>query len=157
MLWPKMGFERGAVVTEELAPRAIGQDAGWPCWQFTRKGGGYPDYVWKRGALPESTVQTRYGDAAPRSVELISRKGEDNPNDYLLVFNREGAYGHDPGAIDPETGRLFGALWLDVVDEILKTATPLRGQDAVTQDQDLRRRAHERTLDATFVRPLTRP
>jgi hypothetical protein len=102
LLWPRVGFVRRGVVSEELVPRAVGQDAGWPCWQFTRKGGGYRDYVWKRGAAPDSTVQAQYGDSAPRSVELIFREGENNPDQYLLVFNREGGYGHDPGAIDFE-------------------------------------------------------
>jgi len=99
LLWPRVGFEREAVVSEEVAPRAIGQDAGWPCWQFTRKGGGYRDYVWKNGKMPDTTARARYGDAAPRSVELAFRRAEGNPNLYLAVFNREGAYGHDPGAV----------------------------------------------------------
>jgi len=99
LLLPQVGFEREALVTEEIVPRAVGQDAGWPCWQFTRKGGSYSDYVWKTGRSYDGTVNPGYGEPPPRSVELSFRRAEGNPNAYMLVFNREGAYGHDPGAV----------------------------------------------------------
>ncbi|HUS59048.1 MAG TPA: alpha-amylase family protein [Planctomycetota bacterium] len=103
LLLPRLGFERDAVVVEELVPRAIGQDAGWPCWQFPRKGGGYRDYVWKAARMPGSTVDTQYGEAEPRSVEVGFRKRDGNPNLYMTLFNREGAYGFDPGVIHFES------------------------------------------------------
>jgi len=99
LLLPKIGLERDAVMSKEITPRATGQDAGWPCWQWTRKGGGYRDYVWKTGKMRDTTTSPAYGDAAPRSVELTFRTREDNPNTYLSVFNREGGYGFDPGVV----------------------------------------------------------
>ena len=99
LLLPKIGLEREAVVSEEIVPRAVGQDAGWPVHQWTRKGGGYRDYVWKTGLAPGTTASPDHGNAAPRSVELAFRRREGNPNTYLSIFNREGAYGHDPGVV----------------------------------------------------------
>jgi len=81
---------RDVVVNGERVPRPVGQDAGWPCWQWTRKGGGYRDYVWKRG-------RSQGGSVAMRSVEAALRRREGNPNTYLTVFNREGGSGFDPG------------------------------------------------------------
>jgi hypothetical protein len=57
---------------------------------------------------------------------------------------------NNPGVIDSETGRAFGALWLDAVDQISDHVTPLR-------DQDLRNRAEHRKLDAMLPRSATRP
>ena len=90
-LLDKMGIRPNVVVAAEHAPRPIGQDAGWPTWKWTRKGGGYRDFVWKRG--------THRGYDGPRSVELGLRARKGNPNQYLTVYNREGAYGFDPGVV----------------------------------------------------------
>jgi hypothetical protein len=63
----------------------------------------------------------------------------------------------NPGVIDPETGRAFGALWLDAVDQISDHVTPLLDRAALLRDQDLRNRAEHRKLDAMLARNATRP
>jgi hypothetical protein len=62
-----------------------------------------------------------------------------------------------PGTIDRVTGRAFGALWLDAVDQITEQAGPLMDRAGVLEDQALHQRAHQRSLDAMFSRPLRRP
>jgi len=98
-LLKKMGFRPEGVVAEEYCPRPIGEDAGWPAWKWPRKGGGYRDFVWKISALPGTTAPRGRGYAEPRSVEIAFRGREGNPNRYMTIFNREGAYGLDPGVI----------------------------------------------------------
>ena len=95
-LWPKLGFERDVLVAEEIAPRAIARDAGWPSRLWPRQRGGYQDFAWKTGS-------TRWGQYPPRSVEVGLRSREGNPNTYLTLYNREGAYGYDPGVIEFES------------------------------------------------------
>ena len=58
----------------------------------------------------------------------------------------------NPGVIDPATGRPFGAVWLNVADEILKIAGPVLDRDAMLLDRELRKRAADRELDAVFSR-----
>jgi len=98
-LLKKMNFRPEGVVAQEYSPRPIGEDAGWPAWKWTRKGGGYRDYVWKTSTLPGTTARGRMGNAEPRSVEIAFRAREGNPNRYMTIFNREGAYGFDPGVV----------------------------------------------------------
>ena len=65
---------------------------------------------------------------------------------------------HSPGAVDAETGRSYGALWLDAVDQILERGTRLLGRVAVLEDQDLRDSARRRAFDAMVApRKITRP
>ena len=65
---------------------------------------------------------------------------------------------NNPSVIDTATGRPFGAMWLDIVDEISKMAGPVLDRDALLQDQDLRKRAERRKLDAFLSpRPQLRP
>ncbi len=96
LLLPKLGFQPRVVVAEEIVPRAIGRDAGWPSLLWPRKNGGYQDFVWKTG-------HTGHRGFAPRSVEVGLRARDGNPNQYLTLYNREGAYGYDPGVIHFES------------------------------------------------------
>lgn len=64
---------------------------------------------------------------------------------------------NNPGAIDPETGRSFGGLWLDAVDQISEQVTYPLDRAALLQDQDLRNRAEHRKLDAMHPRNALRP
>ena len=71
------------------------------------------------------------------------------PVSLLACYDRTFAVAEtNPGEIDPETGRSFAAVWLDIVDEISKQAGPVLNRDALLQDQELRRRANQRALDA---------
>ena len=98
-LLDKMKVRPDVVVSYEHAPRPIGQDAGWPAWFWTRKGGGYRDFVWKKSSLRGTTAPLLWGYSQPRSVEVALRARQGNPNRYLTVYNREGAYGFDPGVV----------------------------------------------------------
>jgi len=42
----------------------------------------------------------------------------------------------NPGAMEPDSGRPFGGLFLDVVDEISKHVTPLIGRDALLKTKN---------------------
>ena len=108
LLWCRIGFERAAIVAKETGPRAIGRDAGWPSLLWPQKNGGYPFFVWKTGA--------QGSQFAPRSVETAIRRGEGNPCAYLTIYNREGAYGYDPGVIHFESSSKELRIELDMPD-----------------------------------------
>ncbi len=65
---------------------------------------------------------------------------------------------NNPNIIDPETCRAFGALWLDVVDEIRESVFPMLDRVALRaslQADDLRKRGELRALDAMLSRRTT--
>jgi hypothetical protein len=83
---------------------------------------------------------------------------ESVPARLLEKCDRAWATAEDnPGAIDPDSGRPFGGLFLDVVDEISKHVTPLVGRDALSKDQELRSLANQCALDAMLSPRMTRP
>jgi len=81
----KLEFSRQTRVLEEFAPRSTSMDASWPTGFMPRSTQEYRDYVWQTGP--------------GRSVELIVRGREGNPQTYLEVNNRESAYGQQPGVV----------------------------------------------------------
>jgi hypothetical protein len=90
------------------------------------------------------------------SRRWVSR--EQIPDSLLARYDRTfAAAEHHPSAIDPKTGSSLGALWMDVVDQILGQVGPLLDRDAVLHDQELRNRAEHRKLDAMLPRSATRP
>ena len=95
-VWTKVGYLPPATVAREVAPRLLGRDGGWPSLLWPRKNGGYQDLLWQ-------TSHIGHGGQPPRSVEVAMRTREGNPNRYLTVYNREGAYGYDPGVITFES------------------------------------------------------
>jgi hypothetical protein len=83
---------------------------------------------------------------------------ESIPTSLLQKYDRLYAIAeNNPGAIDPSTGRRFGAQWMDVVDEILGKVGPVFDRAALLQDRDLRNRAEHRKLDAMHPRNAPRP
>ena len=83
------------------------------------------------------------------------------PVSLLACYDRTFAVAEtNPGEIDPETGRSFGALWLDVADDIRERAVPLLDRVALRaslQADDLRKRGELRALDAMLSRGTPRP
>ena len=80
------------------------------------------------------------------------------PARLLAKYDRAWATAEaNPSVVDPAAGRSFGAVWLDIVDEISKIAGPMLDHDAVLQDRELRNRAAERALDAMFSRRMPLP
>ena len=114
-LLKKMSFQREAVVAGEWAPRSADRAEGWPAWKWTRKGGGYRDYPWKRSSLEGHTAARRYTDDEPRSVEIAFRGRKGNPNRYMTLFSREGAYGFAPGVVH------FAAISKELKIELFRT------------------------------------
>src|SRR5262249_2269370 len=70
------------------------------------------------------------------------------PNSLLAKYDRYAVAEASPSAIDPATGRTFGGLWLDVVDQICAQVGPVLDEAAVLEDQSLRMRAAQRAFDA---------
>jgi len=81
----QLGFTRQAQVLEEFAPRSTSMDASWPSGFMPRAMQETRDYVWQKGP--------------GRSVELIVRGREGNPQTYVELYNRESAYGQSPGIV----------------------------------------------------------
>ena len=84
------------------------------------------------------------------------------PVSLLACYDRTFAVAEtNPGEIDPETGRAFGALWLDVIDQISEQVAPLLDRGALRASldaDDLRKRGEERAVDAMLSpRTTTRP
>jgi len=73
---------------------------------------------------------------------------EQIPNSLLAKYDRYAVAEVNPSAIDPATGRSFGGLWLDVVDQICAQVGPVLDEAAVLEDQSLRMRAAQRAFDA---------
>ncbi|HUU69264.1 MAG TPA: beta-galactosidase trimerization domain-containing protein [Planctomycetota bacterium] len=86
MLFQKVQFNNEGRVIDEECPRSSTYDAAYAEGTWPRSTQRYRDYFWYR-ATP------------PRSVELIFRRGPDNTNTYMEVFNREGAYGLHPARL----------------------------------------------------------
>ena len=86
MLLQKVRFNNEGRVIDEECPRSSTYDAAYAEGTWPRSTQRYRDYFWYR-ATP------------PRSVELIFRRGPDNTNTYMEVFNREGAYGLHPARL----------------------------------------------------------
>ena len=114
-LFKKIGFQPAGVVSYELAPRSADRAAGWPVWQWPRKGGGYRDFTWRTCTRRDGTVGRQYGHTEPRSVEIGWRGRKGNPNRYMTVFSREGAYGFGPGVVH------FAAISKQLKIEIFRT------------------------------------
>jgi hypothetical protein len=81
------------------------------------------------------------------------------PAQLLARYDRAWATAeNNPSVIDTATGRPFGAVWLDIVDEISKMVGPVLDRDDLLQDQNLRIQADRRKLDAFLSpRPQLRP
>jgi hypothetical protein len=97
----------------------------------------------------------------PRYLYLGSSRWvarESVPDRLLAKYDRAWRSAEDnPVVIDPATSRPFGAVWLDIVDEIRNTAGPALDREAMLQDRELRNRAAERALDVAFSRRMPWP
>ena len=83
---------------------------------------------------------------------------ESVPAPLLAKYDRTwAAVENNPSVIDPATSRIVGALWLDTVDEIAKTAGPVLDHEAMLQDRELRDRAAERGLEVLFSQKMPLP
>lgn len=89
LLLQRLQFQNAVKVVKEIAPRSTSYDDSYAEGTWPRANQRYRDYFWMT-------------TANPRAVETIVRREEDNTNDYLLIFNREGAYGLHPGTIELE-------------------------------------------------------
>jgi len=88
LLDKKLEFKWQARVLEETAPRSTSMDASWPTGFMPRATQEYRDYVWQTGP--------------GRSVEIIVRGREGNPQRYVELYNRESSYGQQPGVVQFE-------------------------------------------------------
>ena len=89
LLLNRLQFRNEVKVVKEIAPRSTSYDNSYAEGTWPRANQRYRDYFWM-------TTTT------PRAVETIIRREQDNANAYLLLFNREGAYGLHPGTIELE-------------------------------------------------------
>jgi hypothetical protein len=75
-------------------------------------------------------------------------KREEIPAPLIKEYDRTWAVAeHNPSGIDSLSMQSYGAQWLDTVDQILYRA-PAFDPDAISKEQDLRKLAGQRALDA---------
>ena len=77
---------------------------------------------------------------------------ESIPDSLLADYDARYAVAEaNPSATDPATGRTFGGLWLDVIDQMREQVGSVLDRSALLEDQELRNRAELRALNAMGV------
>jgi hypothetical protein len=75
-------------------------------------------------------------------------KREEIPAPLIKEYDRTWAVAErNPSEVDPLSMQSYGTQWLDTVDRMLACA-PAFDADAISTDQNLRKLAGQRTLDA---------